>query len=101
MECNGCTECCKWLVFDVTTRAEFKEGLMEFYRTRGLTVIDHGKAGRFGVVVQSYCPSLMDSGCALHGTELKPKVCQDYRCEDDVYLPNNPSTRKDDKWNQK
>lgn len=94
MECNGCTQCCQWLVFDITTRPEAKDDLMEFYHIRGIRVIDNGRAGRFGVAVQSYCPSLMDKGCAFHGTELMPKVCRDYHCEQDEYLPDNPALKQ-------
>jgi len=98
MECNGCTECCKWLVFHIETLTKDKQDVMAFYRARGCKVQDMGAS--FSVAVPTVCPSMTQSGCILHNTSLKPKVCREYRCEDDKFLPNNPSTRKDDKWNQ-
>jgi hypothetical protein len=88
MDCEGCTECCRWLVFHLDMPTEDRAAAMAFYRARGCTVKDLGDS--FSVAVPTVCPSLTQSGCILHNTSLKPKVCREYDCKHDEFLPNNP-----------
>ena len=76
-DCNGCGACCRVLLHPLTVRVRPPLDDPHYLQVRGVTVVD-GWAMLTGSLVAP-CPELTtEQRCALHGTDAKPRYCQDY-----------------------
>lgn len=72
MGCDGCTACCRCLIFPINSRMD-----IEFWRERGATVIN-GLA-----IIEKRCANLScPGGCTIYDT--RPKVCRLFK-KDSMY----------------
>ena len=98
LNCSGCSHCCKFMTFTITLpiAGMTEDELIDFYSTRGCHLKKVSR-DQIAITVETKCPYHTGKGCKLHGTKDKPKLCIDYDCRWDVFLPPGSKYNKEKK----
>lgn len=82
LNCDGCSECCKWMTFLLHPTEGDYDYYVDFYTRRGckLELIDGG----FAVTINSVCPYLHNDRCSIE--TVKPGMCRKYDCRTDPFI---------------
>ena len=87
-ECSKCGSCCRWIEVKIRNLCQDQD--------RKDYLLTHGcKVKRHSVVIPTVCKHLKDNLCDLHDTELKPRMCRDFKGQSKGYYVPPECTMND------